>query len=197
MNILAHLFLSGKDPEIIFGNFIGDYVKGKKIELYPEKISEGIRLHREIDHFTDGHKNVKKTNKFYRDKYGKHAGIVTDIVFDYFLHHNWNRFSDQGIDEFIKEKHNTLNSFINRFPRKVAEFYPFFIMNNWLKMYSSLSGIERVLKGMAKRTSLPKEHDYAIAKVEAHFKEIDALFLEFFADIIEHIQNKFEITLMS
>ena len=50
MNILAHLYLSGQNEDVIIGNFIGDFVKGKQIQKYPEEIVKGIRLHREIDH---------------------------------------------------------------------------------------------------------------------------------------------------
>jgi len=31
MNFLAHLYLSGNDDEIMVGNFIGDFVKGKNL----------------------------------------------------------------------------------------------------------------------------------------------------------------------
>ncbi|MFW6268359.1 MAG: ACP phosphodiesterase, partial [Marinilabiliaceae bacterium] len=34
MNYLAHLYLSGDDPEILMGNFIGDYVKGRRFTRY-------------------------------------------------------------------------------------------------------------------------------------------------------------------
>ena len=38
MNFLAHTYLSGSDPEILVGNFIGDFVKGKQIEKFEENI---------------------------------------------------------------------------------------------------------------------------------------------------------------
>jgi hypothetical protein len=53
MNFLAHIYLSGESDEIKVGNFIGDYVKGKNWEKYPERSSEAFLLHRKIDSFTD------------------------------------------------------------------------------------------------------------------------------------------------
>ncbi|TAG37301.1 MAG: DUF479 domain-containing protein, partial [Cytophagia bacterium] len=55
MNFLAHIFLSGSDELRVVGNFIGDFVKGQKWREYPEKVQEGILLHRFIDGYTDKH----------------------------------------------------------------------------------------------------------------------------------------------
>ena len=38
MNFLAHLYLSGTNEKILVGNFIGDYVKGRKYEIYEKAI---------------------------------------------------------------------------------------------------------------------------------------------------------------
>ena len=40
MNFLAHIYLSGDSRELLIGNFIGDYVKGKDYEKYPPGIQE-------------------------------------------------------------------------------------------------------------------------------------------------------------
>ncbi|MDD3273470.1 MAG: DUF479 domain-containing protein, partial [Bacteroidales bacterium] len=55
MNYLAHIYLSGSNRQLQVGNFIGDFVKGRKHENYPKGIQKGILLHREIDRFTDCH----------------------------------------------------------------------------------------------------------------------------------------------
>ncbi|MFT6854749.1 MAG: acyl carrier protein phosphodiesterase, partial [Cyclobacteriaceae bacterium] len=38
MNFLAHLFLSGENHQLRLGNFIGDFVKGKKMNTYSPEI---------------------------------------------------------------------------------------------------------------------------------------------------------------
>ena len=55
MNFLAHTYLSGANDEIIVGNFMGDYVKGKNYLHLPELIKKGILIHRDIDYYTDTH----------------------------------------------------------------------------------------------------------------------------------------------
>src|SRR5947207_2830586 len=51
MNFLAHAFLSFNDPGLLVGNMIADSVKGKEADNYPDRIRQGILLHREIDSF--------------------------------------------------------------------------------------------------------------------------------------------------
>ena len=42
VNFLAHTYLSGCNEEIIVGNFMGDYVKGRNYLLFPEQVKKGI-----------------------------------------------------------------------------------------------------------------------------------------------------------
>ena len=58
MNYLAHILFSGEDKDIQLGNFIGDAVKGS-YDHYPERIREGIALHRRMDQYADGHPAVR------------------------------------------------------------------------------------------------------------------------------------------
>ena len=60
MNYLAHAYLSFNEPEILVGNMISDFVKGKKRFDFSENIQKGIMLHRNIDTFTDEHEVTKK-----------------------------------------------------------------------------------------------------------------------------------------
>jgi len=52
MNYLAHAYLSFNEPELLLGNMVSDYVKGKKQFDFPKRMQAGIRLHRAIDEFT-------------------------------------------------------------------------------------------------------------------------------------------------
>ena len=61
MNFLAHAYLSFNDPDVLMGNMMADAVRGKQADEYPDKIRNGILLHRRIDAFTDQHELVKAT----------------------------------------------------------------------------------------------------------------------------------------
>jgi hypothetical protein len=66
LNYLAHAYLSFNDSNLLLGNMISDYVKGKKKFDYPIKIQQGIHLHRLIDEFTDFHPITKEAKQFFK-----------------------------------------------------------------------------------------------------------------------------------
>jgi acyl carrier protein phosphodiesterase len=92
MNFLAHLHLSGNNPNIMLGNFMGDFVKGKSYrQQYEPEIIKGIELHRSIDEFTDSHPVVTESKNRLRPTYRHYSGVIVDVFYDHFLAANWNQ----------------------------------------------------------------------------------------------------------
>ena len=83
MNILAHLYLSGKIDALMLGNFMGDFVKGNQFNKFPSEIKKGILLHRQIDTLTDNHPAHLTSRNRFREKFKLHSGIVVDIIYDH------------------------------------------------------------------------------------------------------------------
>jgi len=183
MNFLAHLYLSGNHEEIMVGNFIGDYVKGKEYLYYPEKIRRGIMLHRFIDSFTDSHPITKISRSHFSEKYGKYSGIITDIFYDYFLSTSWNNYSPVELQIFIDYVFDTLKKHYYDFPQGIKNWFPNFIRNNWLNSYSTIEGMEAVLLRMSSRTSLPEHTSFAIKILREREVELREEFVEFFDSI--------------
>jgi len=65
----------------------------------------------------------------------------------------------------------------------------------WIERYATLEGIRDVLETMSKRTSLPKETEFAISVMEAYYPEFHHDFFDFFSQIIEFVENKFMISI--
>ena len=94
MNYLAHAYLSFNNPGILAGNMISDFVKGKRKYDYPQKIQQGIAVHREIDRFTDTHPVTKEAKEIFRPAYRLYAGPLIDVVYDHFLANDIDQFPD-------------------------------------------------------------------------------------------------------
>lgn len=197
MNFLAHTYLSGSSDEILVGNFIGDYVKGRYFSQFPEEIRQGIIMHRNIDNYTDTHPIVKQTKLHFSEKYGKYAGIVVDIIYDHYLAKFWHQYCDVQLDDFIINLHKRLSSYYPIFPVKVKEFFPKFIKNNWIKAYTSLEGLERVLNGMSRTTSLPNETNFAMKSIILNYDQIGEEFNIYFPQLINFIEKSFKVELVS
>ena len=187
MNYLAHIFLSGNDDEIIIGNFIGDYVKGKDYNLFPPSIKRGILLHRRIDAYTDKHKIVHQSKSYFTPKYHKYAGIIIDILYDHFLAVNWDRYSPQSLDELKENLFDCLKYNYNILPERVQFFMPSFIKNDWIEIYRSVEGIINVLTRMSMRTTLPDYTEFAREVLRKYYVQLQSEFLTYFPDIIRYV----------
>ncbi len=195
MNFLAHLYLSGSDVEIRLGNFIGDYVKGRKFENYPPKVQLGIKLHRAIDSLTDSHSSTKICNELLKPELGRYSGVVTDVLFDYILANEWERYSSRELKNFTRTFYMQMLQNYNLLPQEVRRFLPFMIQSNRLYSYKSTEGIHRALEIMSNHSSLPGKADYAIAQLNSNVELFKTHFNLLFADLVELSQNDFGIQL--
>ncbi len=188
MNFLAHIYLSGSNDEIRLGNFIGDYVKGSDYNKYSPLVKAGIILHRKIDYYTDTHEIVRYHKSLFYGKYHKYSGIVIDILYDHFLSTQWNKFSNQNFDEYIANIYQWIEESTHLLPDEMQKIIPSLVKHQWLKAYTTLEGLESVLIGMSKGTSLPAEHHYALFIIRKHYHEFKNDFLNYFTDLETYVQ---------
>jgi len=184
LNFLAHIYLSGDNEDIQFGNFIGDFVKGKKYSKYSEDVIKGILLHREIDSFTDSHPIMHKSIKRMRPAYGKYAGVCTDILYDHFLAKYWSNYSSKILKDFVIDFHYTIIERLGKLPRKARRFAFPFIKNKRLICYADLNCFEDVLQKMAIYTSMPDNVKKAMTIIEDNYE----LFLNEFNNFFPELQ---------
>lgn len=195
MNVLAHIYLSGDSDDIIIGNYIGDYVKGRDYLKYPDQIRRGIILHRNIDAFTDKHPVVHRSKIHFSRKYHKYAGVVVDILYDHFLTKEWDTYSRRPLESITYQFYRAMVNNYNILPPKVQDRFPFFIINNWLESYKTSKGLRTVFNALSRRTSLPRETKFAIKSLKKNYYSLNEDFMEFFPQLIEYVENDFDIQL--
>ena len=189
MNFLAHLYLAGKEEDLIIGNFIADSVKGKKYLDYSEGISQGILMHREIDFFSDNNPIYLKSVHRLQPKYGKYSGIITDMFFDYLLANNWQQFSDINLEKFCKNSYSTLSKNKKKMPEESQMILHHMMNNDWLSSYNYSVGIRLSLEGMSKRMKYYFPMDKAVDELENNPELYNRDFLEFFPLLIKHVEH--------
>lgn len=195
MNFLAHLYLSGESEKIMVGNFMADYVKGRKHENYRAEIQKGILLHRSIDFYTDTHPLVSQSGQYFREIYRKYSGVVTDVIYDHFLARNWALYHQQDLPIFVSGCHEALVKNYLVLPSKVKMFLPFLIKSRRLETYADIEGLRTALNIMVRHTSLPDKTDLAIDVLLENYDAIESEFHAFMRDIIAYIVNEKEIEL--
>ena len=193
MNFLAHTYLSGCNEEIIVGNFMGDYVKGKNYNRFPDQVRKGILIHRDIDTYTDMHPITRRSKLRISPRYHKYAGIIIDIFYDHFLASMWDDFSSLPLQDFVSRTYDLLKRNYKVLPEAIKRWFPTFLENNWMMAYQSVDGIELVLERMAANTSLPNHAGYAVEVLRDRYDLFRSDFLEFFPAIIGFIEEKYGI----
>jgi acyl carrier protein phosphodiesterase len=152
MNYLAHLHLSFGDDQIMVGNLLADYVIGRNLPIYlPEKIIQGIRLHRFIDTYTDSHDVIKQGKRRIYAKQGKYSPVAVDIYYDYLLAKLWDEYNDFPLDQFAPNAYIALSQYQQLFPPVAWKRLEGMITHNWLLGYGSPEGLAYVFKHMAKK----------------------------------------------
>ena len=189
MNFLAHLFLSCDEEDLLIGNFIADFIRNNEVATYPQSIQDGIRLHREIDTFTDSHPLVRQSVKRLQPFHHKYAPVVIDIMFDHPLANNWERYSSQSLGIFANGVYGVLNNRMEELPLKLRQRLPGMIQANWLEAYGSNQGILFTLKKMDERTSFPSNFSNALTHLNLDYDAYNSEFQQFFPDLIEFVDN--------
>lgn len=165
---------------------MGDFVKGKGFEAYPDKVQLGILLHREIDSFTDKHAIVRQSKSRLKEKYRHYSGVIVDVFYDHFLAKNFEQFSTEPLDDFVQQQYRNLENNYALLPAKAQAMLPYMVRGNWLANYKEERGIQKSLQGMSRRTKFDSKMDEAIIELKAFKAEFEADFLSFFPILIAH-----------
>lgn len=190
MNFLAHAFLSGENPKIMVGNFMGDFVKGKQFEQYNETIANGILLHRLIDEYTDNHEIVMGSKRRFTKKYRHYSGVIVDVAYDHFLAKNWNKYHNKDLLSFTQWIYNTLDQYKDIFPERFGFMLGYMKRDNWLYHYAELSGIDRALTGMSKRTKFNSKMEMAAVDISLHYQDLEEEFSSFLPEIMAFVNTQ-------
>jgi acyl carrier protein phosphodiesterase len=162
---------------------ISDFVKGRRKFDYPEKIQHGIRLHREIDNFTDTHFVTKEAKQIFRPAYRLYAGSFIDVVYDHFLAIDEKEFTEESLKVFTMNTYNLLDQHTDLFPEKFSMMYPYMKAHDWLYNYRYREGIQKSLGGVVRRSKYLSESDTAYVLFSDHYDSLKHLYSLFFPEL--------------
>lgn len=165
------------------GNFIGDFVKGSRYNVYPAEIKNGILLHRLIDEFTDNHPVVQSLNRFLRPTFGRYSAIILDMYFDYLLAKNFKNYSTISLHLFSIRFYLVVLWNYKHLPNRVKGFIFHFVTTNRLKKYGTLAGLQSSLQIMANHKIPTLNPPQAISFLKQNHSYIEREFFVFFVDL--------------
>ena len=181
MNYLAHAYLSFDQQEILVGNMISDFVKGKTKFNYSPGIQNGIALHRAIDEFTDAHPATKKAAAFFRPAYRLYSGAFVDVVYDHFLALDANEFKHpDDLQNFTARVYHILDEKFSLLPAGFQNNFPHMKQHNWLLNYQYRVGIEKSFGGLVYRAEYINESATAFEVFNKNYDELKDCYNIFF-----------------
>lgn len=191
MNFLAHAYLSFNNPEILVGNMISDFVKGKKKFDFPTGIRTGIELHRHIDSFTDEHAATKEAKKIFTSYYGLYSGAFVDVVYDFFLANDVDSFQNhEALFTFSQQTYSDLEINQAFFPERFQMMFPYMKKYNWLYGYREKNGIKRSFQGLVERAAYLSDYETAFDLFDKHLPELQDHYNHFFPQLKSFVLEK-------
>ncbi|QXE92086.1 acyl carrier protein phosphodiesterase [Geomonas subterranea] len=150
MNYLFHLYLSGDDPAILTGNFMGDFVKGPLADRFPERLRQGLELHRRIDSFAQGHACFTSSRLRIAPEFGLYRGILVDLYYDHFLSRGWRQWHDEPLPEYLRRARSIVEGNRDLLPEPMRRLVPV-IFEEMIPSYLTSDGVAGALERMSRR----------------------------------------------
>jgi acyl carrier protein phosphodiesterase len=192
MNYLGHAYLSFNSPQILVGNMISDFVKGKERFGFSGNVQKGIALHRMIDEFTDNHPTTKKAMEVFRPSYRLYSAPIMDILFDHFLANDQSLFDDASLKEFTQITYRHLEDNSVHLPNRFVQVLTYMKAEDWLYNYKYPEGMRKSLYGLVRRASFIKESETAYKLFLENHNYLNECYLDFFPDVKQFAKQKFE-----
>ncbi|WDE98627.1 ACP phosphodiesterase [Lentisphaera profundi] len=192
MNWLAHVFLSEHNSEFQIGNFLADPLKGKAWASASDDLIKGMKTHILIDVYTDSHQIVSRSKARLREK-GLLKSVVIDVVYDYFLSKNWDKYVGLSKVDFLLEFSHNARADILNYPDKPKTLVKNLIEGNRLDKYNTLDQLKNAFERIDSRLSpklLARESTCSyfekVCKIES---ELESDFLMFFPELCEYVKS--------
>jgi acyl carrier protein phosphodiesterase len=194
LNYLAHLYFAQPNADSHFGNLLGDFGGKIHTQQLPTAVKQGLENHYLVDRFTDSHLAVKQAKRYFSAQRRRFAGIALDVLFDHFLIRHWSRFHQTPLSQFKTNSYALLNENLSYMPIKMQQVVSRMTKNDWFKQYETIEGIGFALDNIAKRIRFANQFSGSIEDIIRHYVELEAVFLTFFPELIEHVKkNALEI----
>jgi acyl carrier protein phosphodiesterase len=199
MNFLFHMLLSGADDQLLVGNFMGDFVKGRLDGRFPPRIRQGVMLHRRIDSFAGRDEHFRHSRLRISTDYGLYRGVLVDLFYDHFLAREWEQWSDEPFTRYLADSRTVVERHHRELPERMQPLIPV-IFDELLPSYGEVSGIGSALERMSRRVTRSNPLAGGEAELERHYERLQDDFRAFMPGIRKFASqcvHDFEVTNVS
>ena len=190
MNYLAHLALSGTNPDMQVGGFLGDWLKGpirKHQAVWSDDILQGVLLHRRIDAWVDKQPETQRALTLLGAGHRRIAGPVIDIAFDHYLAKNFFQYHQRSLTNFCQCAFNYLNQHQQSMPEHAQLFLRRAQDYRLFERYAERQTYLDVVGSLRKRISKPLLLDGIEDLLIKQDQELEAIFHLFYPRLCRQV----------
>lgn len=189
MNFLAHLFLSGDKPELLVGNLMGDFVKGRLPGGFPPGIVKGLELHRGIDSFAHRNEFFIGSKRRIDPSFGHYRGVLVDLFYDHFLAVHWDDYAAEPLPRFLARARRIVEERREELPERARRIIPA-MFGDWLPSYRRIDGIGEVLVRMSGRIVRPNPLKEGVGELRRNYEPLREDFRRFFPQVTAYAEGE-------
>ena len=170
------------------GNLLGDLIHKRRSYLLPISIQKGVKIHYNIDAYTDNHSLVTEGTKLLHQTQGKYAPVCTDLIWDLCLSENWSAYSSTAIDDYIQNVNDLLLSKNAYYEPKLQDKIAYLVSKNFLKSYTSVDTMQVICEKIHARTKFESNLPTLMEDYTKHHLAFNELFEGYFPQIQARIE---------
>jgi acyl carrier protein phosphodiesterase len=183
MNVLAHALLAGDDAGLRLGGAMGDFVHGSPDPALPQRVRDGIYLHRAIDTFTDSHPEVRAARERMPAPFRRYAGILLDVWFDHLLARDFGSWSDDPLADFSDRYRAELHAAEAILPEGLKRFLSYMDRHELPAGYAKIDRVAGAFAGLSQRLSRTNPIADGVPVLLAQSAELEHTFAAFFPEL--------------
>ncbi len=166
-------------------------MRGQELAEHPTEVRLGIRLHRAIDAFTDGHPAFVSSRRRIEGSMRRFSGVLVDVFYDHFL---LRRFAELTNDEnptvFAQGTYAMLRQHRALLRGEIAVHLDRMIENRWLEKAQDLAGVRAVLRRITMRSKRGFELERGADELERNYDAMAADFDMFWPQVASFARDR-------
>ncbi|MEC8080951.1 MAG: ACP phosphodiesterase [Pseudomonadota bacterium] len=186
MNYIAHLHIAKVTDTSYAGNLLGDFPWLPNNEQ--QDLVTGWRLHQAVDTFVDAHPQSLAFKSLPREGRRRFAGIVQDVVMDYWLVRSWRHFEQVSFERFADTAVSALREDKENCPQRLQAMISSLEQRNWLSDLGTQQGVERALRSIQRRWTLGHYLEPFIQELPLLLEQSRKPFEILYPDVLDYVQ---------
>lgn len=171
---------------VIAGGVIGEFVKGRVPQNWPEGLITGVRLHRRLDAFSNQLASLKTSANRFPAELRRFAPIFVDIVADHCLARQWHAQSDEPVTEFSARCYQAIEPHRGLVSERDVSFLNWMFERDLLAGYADWTTVERALHSITRRLNRSDLNTQVSLVVQHQLEDFEADFAVYFPELLGH-----------